>query len=234
MAHFSVLFEDDEILLINKPFGTAVQGGKGIAHPLDKELPLQTGYPVYLVHRLDKDTSGILVVAKNSAAAAKWTKLIGEKNAVKEYYAVCLGMPCVNGTPCRKGKLVSDVEVHGKKLNAELYFNVEKQFSVTAEYECEGKKISETVGLFLIHVTLGTGRLHQIRIQLSKAGAPVACDDQHGNFKVNKILRKAGIKKLQLCAKRLTVPLKGKAVTFEIEFPPHFAASFKQSDSNQA
>ena len=66
MKTFSIIFENEEILLVNKEGGVSVQGGAGIAHPLDAELSIQLGYKIFLVHRLDKETSGILVVAKNA------------------------------------------------------------------------------------------------------------------------------------------------------------------------
>ena len=84
MKQIDILFENDQILVINKPCGIAVQGGEGIAHPLDKELPAQLGYPVYLVHRLDRDTAGLMIVAKSPLYAAQWTKMIGGKLVRKE------------------------------------------------------------------------------------------------------------------------------------------------------
>ena len=74
MNKISILYEDDEILLVNKEYGVSVQGGAGIAHPLDEELSNQLGYKIFLVHRLDRETSGILIVAKNSRAASTWTR----------------------------------------------------------------------------------------------------------------------------------------------------------------
>lgn len=215
MEKFTVIYENDEILIINKPCGVSVQGGKGISHPLDEELSLQVGYKIYLVHRLDKDTSGILIVAKNSKSAAKWTNLIGQKEVVKEYYAVCIGVPVVNGKICRKGKLETKIEAHGRLQSAVTFFEVEKEIDVQA-------KDGNSVKLSLIHLTLGTGRMHQLRIQLAKADCPIAADDIHGNFKLNKILRPAGIKKLQLCSKKTTIPLDGKNMLFEVDFPDHF------------
>ena len=209
MNPFSILFEDDEILLVNKPHGTAVQGGAGIAHPLDEELSKQTGYKVHLVHRLDKDTAGILIVAKNPQAAAKWTKLIATKQVKKEYTAICIGEPLVNGKKSDRGTIRGTVEAHGKTQDAFLDFNVEKKAQ----------------GLCLMHITLGTGRMHQIRIQLAKAGCPIAADDQHGDFKQNKVLKKQGIKKLQLAATKLTLPIEGKPQTFTIPLPPHMQST---------
>ena len=63
-----------EIIIINKLAGVSVQGGEGVAYPLDRELPKQTGHEIFLVHRLDKDTSGLMIAAKTKPAAAKWSK----------------------------------------------------------------------------------------------------------------------------------------------------------------
>ena len=218
MKAFTIIYEDDEMLLVHKEAGVCVQGGKGIAHSLDEDLSKQTGYKIHLVHRLDRDTDGILIVAKNPAAASKWTGLVAGKSIKKEYYAWTSSLPVLNGKPAEKGRLFSTVEQHGRTLDAELFFEKAGEKTLTVQKE-DGE---ETVKVYLLHVTLGTGRLHQIRIQLAKAGAPLLADDTHGNFKLNKKIRKCGIKKLQLCAKRLTLPLNGNQKTFEIDFPEHF------------
>ena len=225
MQSFSVLYEDSEILLINKPNGVSVQGGAGISHPLDETLSVQVGYKVHLVHRLDKETAGILIVAKNPAAASKWIRLVSTDQVRKEYYAVCIGSPAVNGRKPEKGVLTGTVEAHGRTQEAQTFFEVEKRGTVCAEG-------LEPVELCLMHVTLGTGRMHQIRIQMAKAGSPVAADDQHGNFKINKVLRKCGIKKLQLASVRLTIPVQGKSRTFEIPLPEHIKNSLDMMEMN--
>ena len=80
----------------------------------------------------------------------------------------------------------------------------------------------------LLELTLGTGRTHQIRIHLSLAGCPILADDRHGNFKVNKLIRKSlGIKTLQLAATRLTLPLEGRPATFQVPLPPHMASALE-------
>lgn len=224
MKHVSIIYEDNDILLINKESGVSVQGGAGIAHPLDEELPKQLGYRIHLVHRLDKETAGILIVAKNPAAASKWTKLIQTDQVQKVYTAVCFGVPKVNGKNAMNGKLTGTVEAHGRIQNAELFFDVEKVWNekVSLENQETGEKSEKDISLSLVKITLGTGRMHQIRIQMAKAGAPLAGDDKHGDFKLNKLARKVGIKKLQLAATKLTIPGDGKSRTFEIPLPDHF------------
>lgn len=183
-----------------------VQGGEKVAHPLDEELARQTGQKVYLVHRLDKDTSGLMIVAKTPAAASKWTKLIGSKEVEKEYIAVCIGT-----LPQKQGVINEELIQHGQVKTAVTNYKVleEKQL------EWEG----QTITLSKVSLVLQTGRMHQIRIHLAKQGCPIAGDDQHGNFKLNKILKKAaGIKQLQLFSVRLTIPLDGKSSVFTLDY----------------
>lgn len=219
MTPFSILFENSEILLVNKPNGVSVQGGQGIFHPLDQELSKQLGYRIHLVHRLDKDTAGILIVAKNPAAASKWTKLISSKQVIKEYEAVCLGIPHVQGKEKKEGILRDTITAHGKTQDAELEYKVERAFSLPLGQNQKGQE--ESVTLSHIRIIIKTGRMHQIRIQMAKAKAPVAADELHGDFKQNKKIRRAGIKKLCLAATSLTIPLDGKNRTFTIPLPEH-------------
>ena len=184
-----------------------VQGGEKIAHPLDEEFAKQVGQKVYLVHRLDKDTSGLMIVAKTPAAASKWTKLIGSKQVQKEYIAVCTGT--INP---KRGEISEDIIQHGQSRRAVTHYKVEKEWQIEREGEAP-------VQMCQIRLQLETGRMHQIRIHLAKQGCPIAGDDQHGNFKMNKVLRKAaGIKHLQLFSVKLTLPLEGSIKTFEIDY----------------
>ena len=209
MTDVEIVFENDEILVINKPAGVAVQGGKDIAHPLDKELSLKLGYPVHLVHRLDRDTNGLLIVAKTAPAAAKWTKLIGGKLVSKEYIAICAGR-----LPKKEGTIRINIIQHGDEKNSVTHFKVlaEKEFNF------EGEKII----LSKIRLKLETGRMHQIRIHLAKQNCPIAGDDKHGNFKLNKTLKKnLKIKNLLLCAQTLSIPLNGQPFVISIPLPDY-------------
>ena len=206
-----IIYENDEIIIINKPAGLAVQGGQGVVHSVDRDFAEQLGYKIYLVHRLDKDTSGLMIVAKTPLAAGKWTKLIGSKIARKEYLALCAGK-----MPSKSGIIKEDVVQHGESKAAVTHYQVEKEWTVSYENENGTGEIP----LCLIRLQLETGRMHQIRIHLAKNNCPIAGDDQHGNFKINKLLKKVcKIKRLQLAAVRLTIPLEGKERTFEIPVP---------------
>lgn len=250
------MFENSEILLVNKEAGVSVQGGAGVSHPLDEELSRQVGYRVHLVHRLDKDTAGMLIVAKNSAAAARWMQIIAGREAIKEYSAVCIGLPRRdgrggpdgrNGRVQAEGTLESTVEAHGRLQKAVSRYRLERRGLVPPPDRAapsgasgggagaepdradRGGQVSggtgEGISLSLLSIRIETGRMHQIRIQTAQAGFPVAGDDQHGDFRMNKMLRKAGIKKLMLAATRLTVPLDGGRRTFTIPLPPHMQAA---------
>ena len=206
-----LVYENDEIFIIDKPAVLAVQVWQGIVHSVDRDFAEQTGQKVFLVHRLDKDTSGLMIVAKNSPAAGKWTKIISSKIARKEYVALCAGR-----MPAKSGVIKEDVIQHGESKAAVTHYRVEKEWTVPYENENGAGEIP----LCLIRLQLETGRMHQIRIHLAKNNCPIAGDDQHGNFKVNKLLKKiCKIKRLQLAAVKLTIPLEGKEMVFEIEIP---------------
>ena len=237
MKEIPILFEDDEIFVINKPAGVAVQGGEGIAHPLDEEFSKQVGFKVHLVHRLDKETCGLMVVAKTPKAASKWIELIASKQVQKEYTAVCFGEPVINGKKQKTGTISgSVVKKNGKNQReqaAVTNFTVEEVKSVeisTALPELQENAApavpSDSVSLTFskIHLKLGTGRMHQIRIHLASVGAPICGDDKHGNFKLNKLAKKhLKIKNLLLCSSKLTIPSsEGKPKTFEIDLPDYF------------
>ena len=191
--------------MINKHSGLAVQGGVNITHSIDVDFADEIGQKIFLVHRLDKDTAGLMIVAKNPAAAAKWTKLISGKTVKKEYIAICAGT-----IEPKKGIICEKIVQHGEEKKAVTNYEVEQ------EIETECGKLSQ------IRLLLETGRMHQIRIHLAKNSCPIAGDDQHGNFKLNKQLKKTlGIKKLLLASVKLTVPLQSKNQVFEIPLPEY-------------
>ena len=207
MNPIPIIYQNSEIFIINKKAGMPVQGGEKITHSLDEEFAKQVGQKVYLVHRLDKDTSGLMIVAKTPQAAAKWTKLIATKEVKKEYIAVCAG-----SLKQKKGEITEDIIQHGQSKRAVTHYQVEKEWQVEREGE-------DPIPMCQIRLLLETGRMHQIRIHLAKQGCPIAGDDQHGNFKLNKILRKAaGIKNLQLFSVKLSLPLENSPGVFELDF----------------
>lgn len=249
MKQIPIIYENDEIFVINKPAGVAVQGGEGIAHPLDEEFSKQVGFKIYLVHRLDKETCGLMVVAKNSKAASKWIDLIASKQVQKEYTAVCFGEPVLNGKKKKAGVIQSSVQKKMRELPSETHFTVEEIFervvttglataTTSSNSSDKGAENASTVSgsdltvsaaveksltFTRIHLTLGTGRMHQIRIHLASAGAPICGDDKHGDFKKNKLAKKSfKLKNLLLCSSKLTIPEKGENKVFSIPLPDYF------------
>lgn len=208
MKTIPILYSDDEIVIINKEAGLSVQGGKNISESVDSLLSQQIGQKMFLVHRLDKDTSGILVVAKSSQAAAKWTKIFASHIIKKEYLALCLGKMEKN-----EGILETPIEVKGVKKNARTFYKVIKTENINLD-------ANTSIPLSLISLVLDTGRMHQIRIHLSKNHCPILADNKHGDFRINKLVKKnLGIKNLQLAAVKLTIPLVKGEIAFEIENP---------------
>ena len=123
---------------------------------------------------------------------------------------------CAGKMPAKSGVIREDVVQHGDNKAAVTHYQVEKEWTVPYENE----NGSGDIPLCLIKLQLETGRMHQIRIHLAKNGCPIAGDDQHGNFKLNKLLKKVcKIKRLQLTAVRLTVPLEGSERIFEVPMP---------------
>ncbi len=218
MNNIPIIYENDEILIINKPVGLSVQGGEGVSSSVDTVLPTQLGYKVFLVHRLDKETSGLMVVAKTSKAAGKWTNLINQHNVQKEYVAICGGVP-----QKKSGVFTDSVVQKGREQNAFTEYKLLESYTFPKESENQiDIQGLENKSFSLFSLKLGTGRMHQIRIHLSKAGFPIFADDKYGDFKLNKLLqKKLKIKRLCLASVKLTLPIDNQLKTFTIPYPEH-------------
>jgi len=201
------LYSCDDFLIIDKPAGLAVQPGEGVRVSVLDAVERDFGFRPYLVHRLDKETAGCLVVARSPRAAAGLSALMGGKGAVKTYRAVVAGRP----EPA-EGIFRDDVRVKGEAVSAETRYRT---------IESDGR-------LSLVEAELGTGRNHQIRQHFAMAGYPIIGDDKHGDFKLNKVLAKElGAKRLMLYAARLYLPL-NPPVEARSALPPHFTAFFER------
>jgi 23S rRNA pseudouridine955/2504/2580 synthase len=174
---------------------------------VDTVLAEQTGGKVYPVHRLDKETSGVLIVAKSAGAAAKWTRLIGTDAVRKEYLALCIDNTEKSGGAGIPERGTLETPVGGKP--ARTAYAVERRFPTDPP-------------LAHLRVTLDTGRTHQIRVHCNAAGFPIAADDKYGDFKANRALAKtSGLKRLCLHSAKTTVIIAGKPRFFEAPLPPH-------------
>ena len=202
-----LLFENDYCMVFNKPAGLAVQGGEGVKVSLDSILSSSYKTRPLLVHRLDKDTSGIILVAKDSESAAAFTLIFGAKGKesqgsfgskhalkpLKKYIAVCKDIP---NPP--SGIILLDLDIRGQKKKTETSYKLLKTI--------EAGEINTSAFSFL-ELELGTGRMHQIRRHLMLIGHPLLGDDKYGDFSLNKTLRKTmGLKKLLLHAFNLVIP----------------------------
>ena len=212
----NVLYEDNHLLVVEKPINILVQkdntGDKDLLTILKNYIKEKYNKPgnVYLglVHRLDRDTAGLMIVAKSPLYAAQWTKMIGGKLVQKEYTAICVGK-----LKNHKGIIRTAVIQHGNEKPATTHYNIiEEKIIKTEEDEFTITKYN---------LRLETGRMHQIRIHLAKENCPIIADDKHGNFKINKKVRKLGYKQLMLAATKLTIPINGKNCIFEIPLPEH-------------
>jgi len=191
VKNIEILYEDDNIMVINKPAGLAVQGGKGVKTALDAILAEIRKPAPLLVHRLDKDTSGVLLTAKGRENAAHFSRLLNSAKIKKQYIAICAGLP-----KNEKGVITDKLLIHGNLKTSETRYKILKT-SVFTE---------EALEYSALELELGTGRMHQIRRHLAMIGNPILGDDKYGDFALNKKLRKsAGLKRLLLHASRLII-----------------------------
>jgi 23S rRNA pseudouridine955/2504/2580 synthase len=208
VKRIKILYEDDSCLVLNKPAGLAVQGGSGIGVSLDSILAETYSPRPLLVHRLDRDTSGIMLAARNREAAARFSRLLGAERSVtgmvKQYLAVCVGLPAKEA-----GTIRMSLEIKGKMKKSET------------RYRLIGATVLDTARFSLLELELGTGRTHQIRRHLALTGNPVLGDGKYGDFALNKKLHKTmGLKRLLLHASRLVIPPGSGVVPLDISAPP--------------
>ncbi|WFE67981.1 RluA family pseudouridine synthase [Thiomicrospira sp. R3] len=207
-----ILYEDNDLLVINKPSGMAVHGGSGVSWGLVELVRnlREDARRVELVHRLDRDTSGAIILAKKMSVLRNLHEQIRQDQVEKRYLTLVAGqwpkgkqkvdLPLIKNT-LRSGERMVDVSPDGKACLS--YFFIQQQFAQVA----------------LMEVRLVTGRTHQIRVHARAQGCPVVGDDKYGFDEINKQFKALGMARLALHAKRLvfTHPLTNKQI--EIEAP---------------
>jgi 23S rRNA pseudouridine955/2504/2580 synthase len=210
---FEIIFEDKDVIVIDKPAGIAVHEGKDILKRSSvlgmlEEAYRSRGIAPRLAHRIDKDTSGLLVAAKNAKTAETLEAMFEESAVEKEYLALVIGrLHPKHGTiqfslPGRDGRPVSAV----------THYRVEKEFTDTT----------------LARIRIETGRMHQIRLHFAALGHPVVMDDEHGDFAFNKQFRKVyGLKRQFLHAAVIGFTYRGKKRKWTVALPEDLERTLK-------
>lgn len=225
---FTIIYEDDALLVIDKPAGIAVHGGSGVSFGVIEQIRRARPDARYLelVHRLDKDTSGLLMIAKKRSALVKLHEAIRNDHPKKIYLALGVGklpndgfhvkLPLFKYTGAQGEKMV---RVSEDGQSAHTIFRVLNRFS---------DDLLHQVGLShltLVQATLKTGRTHQIRVHLQSQQCPIAGDERYGDYQANKRLQKLGLKRMFLHAAELHLdhPLTGEKLILKAPLPQDLA-----------
>ena len=227
---FPVLLEDDQIIAIDKPAGVAVHGGSGVSFGVIEQLrqARPTAKFLELVHRLDRETSGILLVAKRRSALVALQDQFRERETGKTYLALVTGVwPAklkVIDTPLHK-YLQEDGERRVRTTTKEDPDGMRSITLVKVRSTYAPRPMQGLPAMSLLEVTIKTGRTHQIRVHLSSQGHPIAGDDKYGDFDLNKRLQKQGLKRMFLHAWRLQFnhPATSERCELRAELPPELA-----------
>ncbi len=220
---FPVLLEDEHLLAIDKPAGVAVHGGSGVSFGVIEQLRRARPQAKFLelVHRLDRETSGVLLVAKRRSALTGLQDQFRGRETGKTYLALVSGAWPAN-------RKVIDVPLHKYVVAAGAESAGERRVKVTGRDDPEGQrsitlvKVAQRLGAYtLLEVTIRTGRTHQIRVHLASQGHPIAGDDKYGDFELNKALGRQGLRRMFLHAWRLQFrhPATGEPVALEASLP---------------
>jgi len=200
----SILFEDEELLVLNKPGGLAVHGGSGLAFGIIEAMrQSREDGRLELIHRLDRETSGCLLIGKSLVATRKYQDVFRERTVFKQYRALVHGQwQADEERVC--SHLSNNREISGERMVvvddggkfAESFFTTRNKFATATE----------------MAVRITTGRTHQIRVHARSCGHPLIGDSKYGDKAANKLFRKNGFKRLFLHAERLEL---SKGLKFE-------------------
>jgi 23S rRNA pseudouridine955/2504/2580 synthase len=223
-AEFPIVYEDAALLVVDKPSGTAVHGGSGVSFGVIESLRAARPQAKFLelAHRLDRDTSGLLVLAKKRSALVELHRMLREGEVDKRYTAVV------------SGRWPADLLEIRQSLHKYVTSSGERRVSVHEDGKAAVTmvKLAKATDQFsVLELRLLTGRTHQIRVHLAHAGHPVLGDDKYGDFPLNKDLAKKGVKRLLLHASRLALrhPLTGEPLRFESKPPENMTGSLKKA-----
>ena len=217
-AEFPIVFEDPALLVVDKPSGVAVHGGSGVSFGVIESLRASRPQAklLELAHRLDRDTSGLLLVAKKRPALVELHRMLREGRVMKVYMVVTAG--AYRGPREIRESLHKYVTASGERRVAV------KEGGMAAATQV--KRVKSGPQFSLLEVRLLTGRTHQIRVHLAHTGHPVLGDDKYGDFALNRELAKDAVKRLFLHAASLAFhhPLTGEAVRLKSPLPADMQA----------
>ncbi|HET7198246.1 MAG TPA: RluA family pseudouridine synthase, partial [Burkholderiales bacterium] len=188
-AEFPVVYEDAALLVVDKPAGVAVHGGSGVSFGVIESLRASRPQAklLELAHRLDRDTSGLLIVAKKRSALVELHRMLRGGEVEKTYVAV------VKGAPAREAFEIDE------PLHKHVGASGERRVSVAQGGRpalTRARVLKAKKDFAVLEVRLLTGRTHQIRVHLAHAGHPVLGDDKYGDFALNRALAKQGVRRL--------------------------------------
>ena len=227
---FPILLEDEHLIALDKPAGVAVHGGSGVSFGVIEQLRQARPQARFLelVHRLDRETSGILLVAKKRSALTHLQDQFRGRETGKTYLALVQGAWPANrkviDTPLRK-YLQEDGERRVRVTTQDDPDGMRSVTLVKVRQVFEPRPLQGLPAMSLLEVTIKTGRTHQIRVHLSSQGHPIAGDDKYGDFDLNKRLQKQGLKRMFLHAWRLQFdhPASAERIELHAELPPELA-----------
>ena len=227
---FPILFEDEAFIALDKPAVVAVHGGSGVSFGVIEQLRRARPQAKFLelVHRLDRETSGILLVAKKRSALKALQDQFRERSTGKTYLALVQGSWPANkkviDTPLHK-YLLPDGERRVRTTTADAPDAMTALTLVQLRQSLPPRALQGLPAMSLLEVTIKTGRTHQIRVHLSSQGHGIVGDDKYGDFALNKRLPKQGLGRMFLHAWRLRLnhPVTGESLTLLAALPPELA-----------
>jgi 23S rRNA pseudouridine955/2504/2580 synthase len=231
-VEFPIIYEDEALLALNKPSGVAVHGGSGVSFGVIEQMRRARPQAKFLelVHRLDRETSGVLLLAKKRSALTAMHEIMREGNSDKRYYALVLGQ-WKNAKQHVKLPLHKFDTPQGEKRvmvredgqASHTIFTLQKSWAPQ----------DGGIGFSLLEAQLKTGRTHQIRVHLSHLGFPIAGDDKYGDFARNKALMKQGLKRMFLHAHSIafTHPLTGEPMHLTAPLPKELEGFIARLDA---